>query len=217
MPRGAWFAYGPGIRGEGAAGTDEPEFSTRPLSRIVSSGPDPDRRPEVADVGRLARRGLRAAVRAARADERPGLSDLIGEHLGPARTDAEVATQRWARHDGVNMQRAMDAWLAEPGRERRSYGVPVGYDVGLAELVAGSNAYGMGDVEPAAVARVNLPCGPGQVQACASAVVHLVTEPGRRVVFFARLGDPRHGVDHCTVEIVSDDPGGSRSAPGSGS
>lgn len=83
--------------------------------------------------------------------------------------------------------------------------------------MAGSNAYGMGDVEPAAVARVNLPCGPGQVQACASAVVHLVTEPGRRVVFFARLGDPRHGVDHCTVEIVSDDPGGSRSAPGSGS
>jgi hypothetical protein len=61
-----WSAYGPvpGIAPGGAAG-------------------EGDLRPELADVGRLARRGLRAVVGAARAVEQPRLPRILADHLGP--------------------------------------------------------------------------------------------------------------------------------------
>lgn len=186
---------------------DEPDYSTTRVGDELPIGPDPHRRAEFADVGRLARRGLKAAVQAARVDERPTLASLIGGHLGGATSEAEVSTQRWARHEGINMQLALDAWLSEPGRTHTSYGVPIGPDIGLAELVAGTSAYGMEDMPPVGIARVNLASGPGQMTPCASSVIHLVTEDDRRVVFFARLADPRRGMEHNMVEIVSDDPG----------
>ena len=185
---GAWFAYAP-------------------LSAV--SGPDPRRKPELADLGRLARRGVNMAVRAARVDEQPSVHAIVAAHLGDDLAhDAGIAQQRWAGYESVNMQRAIDAWISAPGRTHQVVGVMMqSPDMGLADLVSGQNMYGMPSPQPTSVSRVNLPCGPGQMQACAQSAVYLVSEEnGRRTVLFARLASPQHGIGHTSVEIASTDP-----------
>ncbi len=203
MSERGWFAYAP--RRYGSYSGDE-AFASR--LDVTSDGPDPRRKPEFADLGRLARRGVDAAVRAARVAEQPTVGALLIDHLGEAAQQAEVARERWAQYEAVNMQRAIDAWLAAPGRSHRVLGVATGGpDLGLAELVAGSNPYGIPEPRPVSVARTNLACGPGRMQACVQSAVYLASEEsGRRVALFARLAAPQHGVSHCSVEIVSNDP-----------
>ena len=51
-----------------------------------------DRGPELADLGKLARRGLRAVTRAARADDQVTFSSLLRGHLGAA-ADGDVVEE----------------------------------------------------------------------------------------------------------------------------
>ena len=97
-------------------------------------------RPELADVGRLARRGLRAVIGAARADERPRLSRILADHLGA--TVHDVVEETWRAFDHVNAQAGVDVWLAAPSRSFELVGVVSehGQPVELAELL--SDQYG---------------------------------------------------------------------------
>ena len=70
-------------------------------------------RPELADVGRLARRLLRRAVAAARTEDAP-VQRALWEHLGPQAADVPVVRATWPGYDRVNVQVGLDAWLAEP-------------------------------------------------------------------------------------------------------
>ena len=201
-----WFAYAPM---SGATYPGSEAYRSDLEIGFDGDGPDPRRKPELADLRRLARRGVDFAVRAARVDEQPTVHALITAHLGVERArDADVAQQRWAGYESVNMQRAIDAWIQAPGRSHRVIGVATtGPDLGLAELISGSNPYGMPNSRPMSVARVNLPCGPGQTQACTQSAVYLVSEEsGRRTVLFARMATPQHGIQHTSVEIASTDP-----------
>ena len=56
----------------------------------VHVGRPPDAPLQVADVGRLVRRGVRGLVGAARAGEQPTLSALLAEHLGPGADELPV-------------------------------------------------------------------------------------------------------------------------------
>lgn len=219
MPEVGWFAVAPmsgatyspgedpGQSSHAQRGGDPQHGPDRQRGPDPQRDPDPQRRAELADIGRLARRGLDAAVRAARVSELPTLHSLVAGHLGAdAREEVDVATQRWDRFEGVNMARAVEAWLAEPGRTSRSYGVPGSIDIGLAEIASGANPFGMPAPTPVAVGRVNLACGPDEMYPCASAAIHLVTDGATRLVLFSRLADPRRGVEHCLVEIASTDP-----------
>ncbi len=85
--------------------------SYRPMPAAVPAV-DGDLRPELADVGRLVRRGVRAVVGAARAGEQPMLSKIVGEHLGGNAGDLEVVEESWPGYDHVNVQAGLDAWLA---------------------------------------------------------------------------------------------------------
>ncbi|HLZ38661.1 MAG TPA: hypothetical protein VKP64_13105 [Mycobacteriales bacterium] len=67
-------------------------------------------------MARLARRALRAVVRAARAELAPTLTGRLLEHLGPVPADTAVVEESWRPYDHVNVQAGADAWLAEPGR-----------------------------------------------------------------------------------------------------
>src|ERR1700709_2071610 len=78
-------------------------------------------RPELADVGRLARRALRAVGGAARADEKPRLSRILAEHLGGDVND--IVEEKWPGYDQVNVQAGLDAWLARPDRSFELVGV----------------------------------------------------------------------------------------------
>ena len=72
----------------------------QPAARVeVPDGipPDEELRPQFADVGRLARRGLRAVVGAARASERPTLARILGDHLGAGASALDVVEETLAR------------------------------------------------------------------------------------------------------------------------
>ena len=79
-------------------------------------------RPELADVGRLARRLVRQAVHVARAEE-ASIQRLLADHLGGQAAALPVASGSWQRYDQVNVQAGLDAWLAEPGRSHEIAGI----------------------------------------------------------------------------------------------
>jgi hypothetical protein len=103
---GGWAAYGP-----------------LPEALPKGSTAEDELRPEIADVGRLVRRGLRAVVGAARAEVRPTLSRILAEHLGTGATGLDVIEETWPGYDHVNVQSGLDAWLAEPVRTWQLVGV----------------------------------------------------------------------------------------------
>ena len=73
-------------------------------------------RPELADVGKLVRRGVRAVVGAARAEDRVTLSGLLLGHLGAAGAELDVVEESWPSYEHVNVQAGLDSWLATGDR-----------------------------------------------------------------------------------------------------
>ena len=127
--------------------------------QTVAEGGD---RPELADVGRLARRLVRQVVHIARAEE-ASVRRLLADHLGGQAGTLPVASGSWRRYDQVNVQAGLDAWLAEPGREHEVAGL-TGFHhrvFGLADLIQpGSWQPGLG---LGSVTTDSLPAGPGGV------------------------------------------------------
>jgi ATPase family associated with various cellular activities (AAA) len=170
---------------------------------------DGDLRPELADVGRLVRRGVRAVIGAARAEERPALARIVGAHLG-AGGDLEVVEESWPGYEHVNVQAGLDAWLTGPGRTAELVGV-VGFQhrqFGLAEVLAdGHRRADPYEPRPGTAARVNLACGPdGEVRPCVRCGIYLVTEGDVRTAVLLRGPEPESGNPQVSVQIVSSDP-----------
>ncbi|MFD2093331.1 AAA family ATPase [Blastococcus deserti] len=192
-------------------------FGPRPGGHVP---PAPrDARPELADVGRLVRRGMRAVVGAARAGERMTLAGILVAHLRVDVAALEVVEEAWPGYEHVNVQAGLDAWLAEPGRSAELVGV-VGHQhqpFGLGELLADpdrpGDPYGP---RPGTAARVNLACGPdGLVRPCVRYGIYLVTEGEVRTAVLLRAAAPEFGRDRMSVQVVSTDPAtATRSAAG---
>ena len=188
-----WSAYGPG----GA-----------PVGGAPAGG---DLRPELADVGRLARRGLRAVVGAARAGERPSLNRILAEHLGAGAEAYDVVEETWPAYDHVNVQAGLDAWLADPRRSWELVGV-VGYQhrpFGLGELLADGELSGdpFGP-RPGNASSANLAAGPdGAVRPCVRCGLYLVIEGDVRTAVLVRGPEPEMGVIVTAVHLVSTGPG----------
>jgi Cdc6-like AAA superfamily ATPase len=187
-----WVAYGPGIDGGGPAPSE-------PL------------RPELADVGRLLRRGVRAVVGAARADERVTLSRILAEHLGDGAPSLEVVQENWPGYEHVNVQAGLDAWLAEPGRTAELIGI-VGYQhrpFGLGELLTAAEGapHDPFGPRPGNPSRVNRACGPdGEVRPCVRCGLYLVTEGEARLAVFFRGPEPEMGMPMIQLHVAGTDP-----------
>ena len=79
--------------------------------------------PELADVGRLARKLVGRAVRLARQEDQP-LRRKLMEHLGPDAAYLPTVSDTCPLYDHVNLQVGVDAWLsAEPGRTHEVVGI----------------------------------------------------------------------------------------------
>jgi hypothetical protein len=194
-PRG-WAAYGP------TSGADP--------------GTDVPLRPELADIGRLARRGVRAVVGAARAEERPRLSRILTGHLGPGAAELDVVEETWPGYDHVNVQAGLDAWLADPVRTWHLVGIAGFQHVmfGIGDLLSmggeTDQPYGLRPGNPASV---NLASGPdGQVRPCVRCGVYLVTEGETRTAVLLRGSAPEMGQNMASVQIVATDPGAATAA-----
>lgn len=170
-----------------------------------------DGKPELADIGRLVRRGVKGFVSAARADERETLTHLLRTHLDAPVEELGVVEESRPGYDHVNVQAGLDAWLAQRGRSHRLVGI-IGYQhrpFGLAELLEGG-AGGVHDPfgpRPGNVSRVNLPSGPGgQVTSCVRCGLYLVEDDdGGRLAVLLRGADRDIGMEGVTVEITGPD------------
>jgi hypothetical protein len=187
----------------------------------VASDPPSDgavaRRPELADVGRLVRRGVRAVVGAARADERITLPRILAGHLGSGAPSLEVVQESWPGYEHVNVQAGLDAWLGDPRRTGELVGI-VGYQhrpFGLGELLTAAEGapHDPFGPRPGNPSRVNRACGPdGEVRPCVRCGLYLVAEGEERLAIFFRGPEPESGMPITQLHVAGTDPELARSA-----
>jgi hypothetical protein len=144
--------------------------------------------PELADVGRLARRLVGRAVRTARKEDQP-LRQALLDHLGSDAARLPTFSDKCPPYEHVNIQAGVDAWLAgAPERTHEVVGITgVGMlrhqEVTIGDLIqAGPGDY-FGSAGIGAPVTQNLPCGPdGQTRACVSNGLYLVRDGEDRLV-----------------------------------
>ena len=79
--------------------------------------------PELADVGRLARKLVGRAVRLARQEDQPLRRKLL-DHLGPEAAYLPTVSDTCPLYEHVNLQAGVDAWLsASPDRTHEIVGI----------------------------------------------------------------------------------------------
>ena len=163
-----------------------------------------DVRPELADVGRLARRFVQRTVATARAEDE-SVYRLLTEHLGPEAATLPVAKASWPAYDRVNVQIGLEAWLAQPGRAHQLAGLTQyrHREFGLTDLLQerGMRSPGLGGVETEAE-----PAGPGGVtKACVQCALYLVSDADGPAVLLMR-GPQDHGMSEgVDLEVVCAD------------
>jgi ATPase family associated with various cellular activities (AAA) len=170
----------------------------------------PDDWPELADIPRMARRLMRWATAAARAEDAP-VRRLLREHLGPGAPGFPVVSGTWQGYDHVNVQAGLDGWLASGRREHDLAGL-TGYEhesFGLADLLqpgAERMWLGVGSVAMAA-----LPSGPGgQTMACVRCGLYLVTDGRTRLALLLRGPREQSPDSDTTLEVACADQAAAR-------
>ena len=167
-----------------------------------------ERGPEVADVGRFGRRLVTQFVDKAREAERPRFATMLTRHLGVSADGLPVAEQQWPPYEHVNVQAALDAWLAEPGREHHVVGI-AGLrhhgPVGIADLLGMTPEESKYGARPGNVLRTSLAIGPdGETRECLRTAMVFVTEAdGERSAILFRCPDPEQGRESMTVEVIA--------------
>src|ERR1700733_6753648 len=153
----------------------------------------------------MARRLIRRAVLAARADDAP-VQRVLREHLGADAASLPVVSGSWRGYDHVNVQAGLDAWLAGWRREHELVGI-TGFsrqNFGLADLLqpaAEQMWLGVGSVAMAA-----LPCGPGgQTMACVRCGLYLVDDGDTRLALLLRGPDDHDPDGNATLEVACAD------------
>ena len=163
----------------------------------------PDDWPEFADIPRMARRLIRGAVLAARADDAP-VQRALREHLGPEAAGIPVVSGSWQGYDHVNVQAGLDAWLTGWRREHEL--------VGLTRFTR--DGFGLADLlQPTAermrlggVAMAALPCGPGGLtMACVRCGLYLVDDGDTRLALLLRGPGDRDPNGNATLEVACAD------------
>src|ERR1700678_873149 len=138
-------------------------------------------------------------IHAANREDRSEISTLVGGFLGRDGAAESVVTRELASFEHVNLQAALDAWSARPGRtvEVRGLTLPPHHSTPtLQQLVAGDDN-GLQLTPPALI---DLPNGPGSTLGCFKLALLLVTEPDRRFIVMVRgPGDHDPGLE---VEVA---------------
>ncbi|HLK77607.1 MAG TPA: ATP-binding protein [Streptosporangiaceae bacterium] len=153
----------------------------------MSTSEPPDH-PELADVGRLARRLVDRAVQTARTEDQP-LRRLLLDHLGPDAASLPTASATWPGYEHVNVQVGLEAWLAGgPERSHEVFGITgVGMMrhmeiVGIGDFLQPANHGPFGSAGYGGVMTVAVPSGPdGQTHPCVSHGIYLVADGDARL------------------------------------
>ena len=118
-------------------------------------------------------------------EERNEVATLVGGFLGSDGAAHSVVTRELPPFEHVNLQTALDAWSARPGRTVEVHGLslpPHHASPALQQLVT---AEGM-RLQLSPPALNDLPNGPGSTLGCLKLALLLVTEPDRRFIIMVR-------------------------------
>ena len=143
---------------------------------------DEARGPEAQEFARAFRGFLEWVETTADAGDRNEVATLVRGFLGSGGTDQSVVTRELAAFEHVNVQTALDAWSAEPGRTVVVHGIalPPHYHLSLQQLTAGES---LPRLRLTAPALADLPNGPDSTLGCLRLALLLVTDDlGRYVV-----------------------------------
>ncbi len=124
--------------------------------------------------------------------ERNEVSALVRDFLRPDGTRHSVVTRRLPAFEHVNLQTAVDAWSARPGRTAQVRGIamPPHYgDLSLQQLVADE---GLPPLRLTAPALADLPNGPGSTLGCLRLALLLVTDGDGHYVVMIHGPDEHH-------------------------
>ena len=166
---------------------------------------------ELADLGRYGRRLMTRFVEQAREADRPRFASMLTDHLGRPADQLPVAEQQWPAYEHVNVQAALDAWLAEPGREHQVIGV-AGHrhhgSLGFVDLLGMTPEEAKYGARPGNVLRTALPSGPdGQTRECLRVAIVLASdhsaEGAAKSAILFRSADPEQGRELMTVEVLA--------------
>lgn len=136
---------------------------------------------------------------AAQATESP-VRKLLDEHLGDDASALPVVAEAYAVYDHVNLQVALDAYLAAEGRTHELIGL-AGQQrrwMSLADLVASAHQSGVGI---GSVDYTNLPIGPDETLACVSFGLYLVKDADARFVVLVRVANEDMGPSGAGVSV----------------
>lgn len=149
---------------------------------------------------------VRRLVEWAHADQGGGQSNeivaLLRDHVGDGWAEMSVVSRELPPFEHVNLQAALTAWSAAPGRtvEVRGFSLPPHYQAPtIQQLLSGE---GLPPIRPAAPDLVDLPSGPGgRTSACYQRVLLLVDDSAGRYAVLVQ-GPERHQEPSLTVEVV---------------
>lgn len=123
------------------------------------------------------------------------VADLVGDFLGPQRARESVVTRAWSPFEHVNVQTALNAWMAQDGRSVAVHGIalPPHYrGVSLQQLASGGAP---SPVQLSAPPLVDLPSGPGSTLACLQLALLLVRDQaGMYVLMISGPQEHEHGL-----------------------
>jgi len=113
------------------------------------------------------------------------VSDLVGGFLGPDGAAHSVVTRELPPFEHVNLQTALDAWAARPGRTVQVHGLtlPPHHSAPTLQQMVAAEAMPLRLTPPALN---DLPNGPGSTLGCLKLALLLVTEPDRRFIVMVR-------------------------------
>jgi cell division protease FtsH len=140
---------------------------------------------------------------AATAQETP-VRDLLDGHLGDRSEVLPVVAEGYASYDHVNLQVALDAFVAAKGRTAEVIGLSGQQRrwMSLSDLVATAHHAGVGI---GSVDLVNLPIGPENTLACVAFGLYLIDDHGTKLVSLVRAADEQSGQAEVTLEILCSD------------
>jgi len=131
-----------------------------------------------------------------------GMVDLLTAHLGTERAALSVVSQSLPGYEQVNLQTALNAWIAESGRHVTVHGVsvpPHWSGLTLQQVLGGE---GLPPIRLSAPQLVDLPSGPrGKTLGCMQIGILLVEDDRGPYVMMVR-GPEQHQDPNLAVEIV---------------
>jgi DNA polymerase III delta prime subunit len=143
-------------------------------------------------------------TRLAYAEARSEVRDLLDAHLGHDTTDVPIVAASFPAWDHVNVQVAITAWLAEPGRAHELFGL-MGQQRHFGSMSDVIEMDRHAVVRAGSVDLIDLPIGPDETLACVNFGIYLISDGDGRLVVTMRGPHEHHGDPVVALEVLCAD------------